>query len=370
MKLGELLVHERIITQAQLEDALQWQVLYGVRLGRALIELGYVNEHLVAQTLSKKLGVPAVGRAELLSLEPHTVSLISREVAVLYRAIPLGVSGRLLRVAMTDPTDPQALDAIAQETGSILQALVSPDIIICLALEKYYGNSCVRHGLPPISSSAASGYRTNQTDPDADNGYYAQEITAEGSDIDDDMNEAGDDVVYADLPLESDPEGGGVIELDPFSVSLASARSREEVADAVMLQIASRFPAVALVIMRGNNAIGWRVSIDGQLKNCCTGTPLPLGVSPLIRALAKGKTFSEPFLSIPDHFRIQEELQLPPGSFAFALPVILQKKAVAGLIIWGPEKDLTEAEAELRRMGQKITLALQMLIIRSKLLMS
>jgi hypothetical protein len=184
------------------------------------------------------------------------------------------------------------------------------------------------------------------------------------------MNDAGDDVVYADLPLESDPEGGGVIELDPFSVSLASARSREEVADAVMLQIASRFPAVALVIMRGNNAIGWRVSIAGQLKNCCTGTPLPLGVSPVIRALAKGKTFSEPFLSIPDHARIQEELQLPPGAYAFALPVILQKKAVSGLIIWGSEKELTEAEAELRRMGQKITLALQMLIIRAKLLMS
>lgn len=370
MKLGELLVHERIITQAQLEDALQWQVLYGVRLGRALIELGYVNEHLIAQMLSKKLGVPAVGRAELLSLEPHTISLISREVAILYRAIPLGVSGRLLRVAMTDPTDPQALDAIAQETGSILQALVSPDIIICLALEKYYGNSCTRPGMPPISPPASSGYRAIYTDSEADSGYYSQEITADGSDIDDTMSDSGDDAVYTDLPLESDPDTAGVIELDPFSVSLASARSREEVADAVMQQISSRFPAVALVILRNNSAVGWRVALSGQIRNCCTGTPLPFGVSPVIRTLTKGKTFHEQFLAIPDHARIQEELQLPAGAFVYALPIIMQKKPVAALIIWGDEKSLGESENELRRMGQKITLALQMLIIRSKLLMT
>lgn len=367
MKLGELLIHDKIISNAQLEDALQWQVLYNVRLGRALIEIGYVNENLVAQTLSRKLGVPAVGRNELLALDAQTISLISKEIATQYRAIPLGVSGRLLRVAMADPTDPQALDAIAQETGSIIQALVAPDLLICLALEKYYGFKCCKNSLPTLSASPAA---SRLPDPLAEQAIPL-EPEDEGSDsydsmADDDDYESG----YADLPLESEANCSGVIELDPFSVCLASARSREEVADAVMQQIPDHFPAVALVIMRGNSAIGWRISISGRSNDCCAGAALPLGVSPVMRALGKGKPFNGLFQQIPDHARLYEALKLTDGSHISALPITMQKKTVAALMVWGREPDLTELEPELRRMVLKIALAFQMLIIRSKLLMT
>lgn len=368
MKFGELLLHEQIITAAQLGDALRWQVLYGVRLGRALIEMGYVSESMVGEMLSRKLGVPAVGRKELLSLGSQTVTLLSPEIAVKLRAIPLGVAGRLLRVAMTDPTDRQSVDIIAQETGAIVQALVSPDLLICIALEKYYGSRCRRHELPLPGNSQPALDRYATGGSGGGEAAPSCEVISDGAGVD---YEGHDEDSQVEDPFSPPPElisKDGVIELDPLAVSLAGARSREDVADAVIEQLSARFQAVALVMIRNNNAVGWRAASCGHSISCCDGATLPLGASPALRSLLKGKPFHGAFLPTPDHARMIDTMRLGSEAWLLSLPITMQKKTVAALLVWGDSAGIASAEEELKRISFKIALALQMLILRSKIL--
>lgn len=354
MRFGDILTHDHLITATQLGDALRWQMLYGVRLGRALIELGYVSENTVAETLSRKLGVPAISRKELLSLPPETVALLPAEIAVECRAIPLGVTGRLLRVAMSDPIDRLFIDRIAQETGTIVQALVAPDLLIALALEQYYGVALSRNELPLRTAAAHV--------PDL---HVADEEEVDYALPADHDNEQQED------PFAAHPQligASGVIELDPLAVQLAEARSRDMVADAVMEHLSPRFHATALVMVRDNSLICWRAGDTHRARAACETTPLPLGASPVLRALLKGKSFHGLFTAAPDHTVMIEALQLPANTWLLAQPIILHKKVVAALLLWGDQTATQAAEQELKGVSAKIAMALQMIILRTKIL--
>lgn len=58
MRLGDLLVSEQIITDDQLKQALAYQKKSGLKLGKALIELGFIDEDRMLNFLSQQLGIP------------------------------------------------------------------------------------------------------------------------------------------------------------------------------------------------------------------------------------------------------------------------------------------------------------------------
>lgn len=76
LKLGELLVQEKVITPHQLEEALKYQVIFGGKLGTNLIELDFVKEDDIAKTLSKMLRVPLVNGDELNDIPLEIINLI------------------------------------------------------------------------------------------------------------------------------------------------------------------------------------------------------------------------------------------------------------------------------------------------------
>ena len=60
LRLGELLVQAKVLTQERLEDALALQRAQGRKLGQVLIDLGIVNETQLTQALGQQLSVPWV----------------------------------------------------------------------------------------------------------------------------------------------------------------------------------------------------------------------------------------------------------------------------------------------------------------------
>lgn len=139
LKLGELLIKEKVITSRQLDEALKAQVVFGGRLGTNLVELGYLEEEALAYFLSEKLGVPYVHPELLNNIDPKTIKLITRKVAEKYRVIPVDAKKKRLRLAMSDPTDIRALDELAFVTGYVIKPMIAPELHILHALEKYYG---------------------------------------------------------------------------------------------------------------------------------------------------------------------------------------------------------------------------------------
>ncbi|HZE88880.1 MAG TPA: hypothetical protein VE404_04990, partial [Verrucomicrobiae bacterium] len=71
-KLGEVLTDDGRITEAQLEKALKAQLIFGGHLGTSLIELGYVDEETLGETLAHAFNVPYAAY-DILQNVPYSV---------------------------------------------------------------------------------------------------------------------------------------------------------------------------------------------------------------------------------------------------------------------------------------------------------
>ncbi len=113
IRIGDLLVEHKIISEAQLTTALQEQKKSGHKLGRTLIELGFISEDRLLEFLSRQLQLPFINLATY-KFDPETVRLIPEAIARRYRAITLDASQDTVLVAMADPTDIFGYDELAK----------------------------------------------------------------------------------------------------------------------------------------------------------------------------------------------------------------------------------------------------------------
>ena len=139
VKLGEMLVKAGLISQEQLEEALEAQKADGEKLGFNLIQLGYVKEDDITQLLSEQYGVPSINLRHF-EIDESVINLIPSEVAQKYLVLPVNRTGATLTIAMADPTNVFAMDDIKFMTGYNVEPVVASEIAIREAIEKYYGS--------------------------------------------------------------------------------------------------------------------------------------------------------------------------------------------------------------------------------------
>src|SRR2546430_4170045 len=137
VRIGELLLKEKLITPEQLQQALNHQKANGGKLGYNLVKMGFVKDEQVTALLSKQYGVPAINLAQF-KIDPTIVKLVPTETARKYQIIPLSRSGSTLTIAMTDPTNVFAMDDIKFMTGYTVEPVVASEVAITDAIEKYY----------------------------------------------------------------------------------------------------------------------------------------------------------------------------------------------------------------------------------------
>lgn len=116
IRLGQLLVQQKLISQEQLMFALDEQKRSGRKIGRILVDNAFVTEDNVSQALAKQLGIPYVN-LKFHNIPPEMVGLLSENQARRLRAIVLEERDGALLVGMGDPTDLIASD----ELGHILK---------------------------------------------------------------------------------------------------------------------------------------------------------------------------------------------------------------------------------------------------------
>jgi type IV pilus assembly protein PilB len=136
--LGEMLVGQGIITEAQLAEVLDLQRKErGTRVGRILLDLGYATEVQICEVVAEQLQIPA---ADLVAVDvPNEVlALVPRDLAAKHVCLPWFVDGRELYLIMADPTNIAAADAIAFRTGHKVKPVVAPESEILLAQQRFY----------------------------------------------------------------------------------------------------------------------------------------------------------------------------------------------------------------------------------------
>jgi Type II secretion system (T2SS), protein E, N-terminal domain len=136
MRIGEILIRERHLTQDGLEEALDWQVLYGGRLGTNLLELKLVEEEPVARALARQHGCE-VAWGEL-QPEHEVIPLLPKHVAERDEMVPWKLEKRRLKVLCTE-IHPEKMDQLAYKIGRACLAVIAPEFRIFQLLRANYG---------------------------------------------------------------------------------------------------------------------------------------------------------------------------------------------------------------------------------------
>jgi type IV pilus assembly protein PilB len=143
VRIGELLLKEKRITPAQLQEALSYQKTNGGKLGFNLVKLGFVKDEEITALLSKQYGVPSINLAQF-DIDASIIKLIPSETAHKYQIVPLSRAGATLTIAMTDPTNVFAMDDIKFMTGYNVEPVVASETAVMAAIQKYYSAPAVR----------------------------------------------------------------------------------------------------------------------------------------------------------------------------------------------------------------------------------
>ncbi|EJL6398002.1 Flp pilus assembly complex ATPase component TadA [Vibrio navarrensis] len=137
-RLGDLLVEEGIINETQLNQALSVQGSSGRKLGDTLIDLGFLTEQQMLAFLSQQLNLPLIDLSRAM-VDIDAVQLLPEVHARRLRALVIGQHGDTLRVAMSDPADLIAQEALLGQLGQYgLEFVIAPERQLVESFDRYY----------------------------------------------------------------------------------------------------------------------------------------------------------------------------------------------------------------------------------------
>lgn len=113
IRLGEILLQQKLLSEEQLRLALGEQKRSGRKLGRVFVENGFVTEEIISGALARQLNIPYINLKHY-NIKPHTVRLLPEMQARRFRAIALDERNDALLIGMADPTDLFAYDEITR----------------------------------------------------------------------------------------------------------------------------------------------------------------------------------------------------------------------------------------------------------------
>jgi type IV pilus assembly protein PilB len=208
-KLGQLLISENIISDDQLNKALDMQKAAGGRLGTNLVKLGYLTEEKLVSFLSKQFGVPAINLADY-TIDPNVTKLIPAEMAKKYIILPVARVGATLTIAMTDPSNVFAIDDVKFMTGYNVEVAVSSESAIVTAISQSYGGGA--RGTEVVTT-------TTTTDPEEASQILEAKDYTLGAD---------EDVMGGSF---GDLDDGPMVDVDDFDAVVGSALDGVEVTE-------------------------------------------------------------------------------------------------------------------------------------------
>src|SRR5579872_2923301 len=140
MRLGEILIQKHLITGEDLDRALELQRERGDKLGKILVDLGFVSARDVLLALSEQLNVPLLAIEGPPAVSPETETL-SPKFLRQFRCLPMRLHDQTVTLAMADPLDFETRSTVAACTGlAVLPGLAGEQEILD-AIDRYYGQT-------------------------------------------------------------------------------------------------------------------------------------------------------------------------------------------------------------------------------------
>ncbi len=137
IRLGEILLQQKLISQEQLQIALEEQKRSRRKLGRVFVDSGFVSEDTISGALARQLNIPYIHLKQY-NLKPQAVQRLPEMQARRFRAIVLEDQANLLLVGMADPTDLFAYDEISRITKRNISLAVVNEQELLQAIDRMY----------------------------------------------------------------------------------------------------------------------------------------------------------------------------------------------------------------------------------------
>jgi type IV pilus assembly protein PilB len=166
-RLGDLLVESGLISEEQLQSALQDQKRLNMRLGDVLITQNYITEQQLIEVLEFQLGIPHI-QLYRQKIETKVINLIPQKLAVQHCVLPVRVEGNKLVLAMADPMDYFAIDELRMTTGLRIDPAIASKDELLRAIKRYYGmQESVDQFMSNIQTNTAEETKAQAVDEDS-----------------------------------------------------------------------------------------------------------------------------------------------------------------------------------------------------------
>ncbi|HIJ80807.1 MAG TPA: pilus assembly protein PilB [Desulfuromonadales bacterium] len=142
--LGDILLASQIISAENIAAALDEQKRSGRRFGESLVELGIVTQEDIDWALSNQLDIPYI-RLKKEMIDPDAVRLVPADEARKYNLIPLIKAGNELNIAIADPLNLPAIEAMELQTGCSINVSVALIREIREMIDEFYGSDVQEH---------------------------------------------------------------------------------------------------------------------------------------------------------------------------------------------------------------------------------
>ncbi|MBY0268735.1 MAG: GspE/PulE family protein [Burkholderiales bacterium] len=172
IRLGDILVQQKLLNEEQLKHALEEQKKTGRRLGHVLIEKKFITEEQISKALARQLGAVYVDLKHY-NFKREVVARLPETQARRFRAMVLEDKGEVYTVGMADPTDLTAYDEITRLLKREIDLAVVTETELLRAIDRSYRRTEQITGLAQelgadIGDSGAVDFATLATTPGAE----------------------------------------------------------------------------------------------------------------------------------------------------------------------------------------------------------
>jgi type IV pilus assembly protein PilB len=320
-QVAELFIEQHVLQPSQAEDVLSEASLNGKTIAQTLIDNGFLDEKAFYQNIADALGTEYVDLSDK-EIPPAVLKLIPSGLARLHRALPIGMSGNTLRVALVDPLDPRAAEDLRFAIGKDVDVVVAPTEQIESRIKEYYGSDT--SSMEEVLKQLGAAGEMLQIRGD-DGTAAAVEAEANATPI----------IRFVDLILyQAIQDRASDIHFEPFENEF---KIRYRV-DGALYEMSPpprhlALPVISRVkVMASMNIAERRLPQDGRIQRTIAGRPVDLRVSTLptqfgeslvLRVLDRSTVNLDlEMLGMPDyiHEYILEVIQRPNGIFIVTGP--------------------------------------------------
>lgn len=156
-RVGELLVRAKLIDELQLRSALAQHDVWGGRLANVVAEMGLATEESVVDTLARALKLQRV-RLGNIQKDPSALGKLDAEFAERNGVFPIQLrdQGKVLLLAMADPTDLETVDEVSRRARTRVQIYIAGEREIRAAIGRHYRGIEVQQAPQRMPQTSAS----------------------------------------------------------------------------------------------------------------------------------------------------------------------------------------------------------------------